>query len=93
MPQPTSGCAAWFGRWGWQPADQARPSGREGVTGVGDQVPHCPVRSGVRALRTGRVSVVPYNVHAGHIIVDRDAGVTQGVRTAQPAVFDHIVFM
>jgi hypothetical protein len=28
-PQPTSGCAAWFGRWGWQPADQARPSGLE----------------------------------------------------------------
>ena len=47
----------------------------------------------MRALRVGRVSVVPYKVRVGHIIVDRDAGVTQGVGTAQSAVFDHIVFM
>ena len=25
--------------------------------------------------------------------MDRDAGVTQGVRTSQPAVFRHVVFM
>jgi hypothetical protein len=45
------------------------------------------------AVRAGRVSVVPYKVRVGHIIVDRDAGVTQGVRTAQSAVFSQVVFM
>jgi hypothetical protein len=33
------------------------------------QVPHCLVRSGVRALRAGCVYAVPYKVRAGHIIV------------------------
>jgi hypothetical protein len=44
VPPPTSGRAAWFEHQGWQPADQARPSVRDSVTCIGDQVPNCPMR-------------------------------------------------
>jgi hypothetical protein len=61
-----------------------RPRGRHRCRGPGPSL---------RVLKAGCVSVVPYKVRTGHIIVDRDAGVTQGVRTAQPAVFSQVVFM
>ena len=61
-----------------------RPRGRRRCRGPGPSL---------RVLKAGCVSVVPYKVCAGHIIVDRDAGVTQGVRTSQPAVFRQVVFM
>ena len=61
-----------------------RPRGRRRCRGPGPSL---------RVLKAGCVSVVPYKVRAGHIIVDREAGVTQGVCTAQPAVFSQVVFM